>query len=307
MLNENHHFNYRGSLFISKVFLKGIILMSGLLFINWLSCCAESKPVVEIGKTQITYSDIENKVAIGQIYGNEGITEVSALIQLINKGLEYEIVTMHGINTTPKEIQDFSNHVDSTTKAPKLLVKIKEVFKGNRSEYGRLYLMPIIINRKLHGWYIQNDEIHKNESASMEKAFHLVLSDTTLEKAAQICSLNYTTFSDNFGGDMPMVPGADHGESDRPKTPMLIVVESLKEGDIFKQIVEDEISYRIVRLLHKDTKAYKVEMIYTQKRPFPEWFQEQASKISIVFHNQQLKDNIIEQYPEIWWVKNFAE
>lgn len=302
MLKRNQCFSSRGSLFTNMEFTKIAFLIPGLLLIIWLSGCSASKPVVEIGKTKITYSDIEYKVAIGQIYGNEGITEVTALIQLINKTLEHEIATMHGINATPEEIQNFSNHVDSTTRAPKLLAEIKKVFKGNRSEYGRLYLAPIIINRKLHGWYIQNDEIHKNERASMEKAFHLVLSDTALEKAAQICSLKYTTFSDNFGSDMPMVP-----EVDRPKTPMLIVVESLKEGGIFKQIVEDEINYRIVRLLDKDTKAYTVEMIYTQKRPFQEWFQKQTGKISIVFHDQELKANVIEQYAKVWWVNNLKE
>lgn len=299
--------NNQHPIFISTAFIRVIILIPGLLLINWLSSCAASKPVVEIGKTKITYSDIEYRMAIAQIRGNEGITEVSALTQLINKTMEYEVAGMHGIKASPEEIQDFSNYIDTTTRAPKLLAKIKEAFKGDQTAYGRLYLMPIIINRKLHSWYIQNEEIHKKERALMEKAFHLVRSDTTFERAAQICSLKYASFSDDFGSDMAMIPDADQPVPDRPKTPMLIVVESLKPGDIFENIVDDVTNYKIVKLLKKDAKAYTIEMIYTSKRPFPEWYQEQADQLPLVFHDQKLKNNIIEQYQKVWWVKKLAE
>jgi hypothetical protein len=290
---------------ITKNIMKHLILIPGLFLICSLSNCTVSRPVVEIGEAKITNADISYRMAIGQISGNENIAEVSVLVQLISKGLEYEVARLNGITVSPDEIQDFSNHVDSSTKAPKLLAKIKELFKGDESEYGRVYLMPIIINHKLHEWFNRDQEIHKNERAAIEKAQFLIKSGKTLEQAAQLCSLKYISQVDSGLSDIPTIP------INRPPSilrgPLADIFKSLAKGEIYKDIIEDDFTYKIVRLVDRNGAINTIEMLCIDKRPFTEWFEEQAKKIPLVFHDQKRKKSIIEKYPQLWWVKKLSE
>jgi len=290
---------------ITKNIMKHFILISGLLLICSLSSCTASRPVVEIGEVKITGADISYRTAIGQISGNQDITETSVIVQLISKGLEYEVARINNITASPGEIQDFSNYVDSSTKAPQLLAKIKEVFEGDRSEYERVYLVPIIINRKLHAWFNRDPEIHKNARTSMEKAHFLVKSGKTLEQAAQLCSLKYISHVDSGLSDTPTIPGNPPPSVSRG--PLASIFKSLANGEIYKDIIEDDYTYRIVRLVDRNGAILTIEMVCADKRPFSEWFQEQAEQIHIVFHDQERKKSIIEKYPKLWWIKKLSE
>jgi hypothetical protein len=199
-------------------------------------------------------------------------------------------------------------HVDETTKAPKILAKVKKIFENNQSAYERCYIAPKIINRKLRGWYSRNADIHKKERIMIEKAYYLMQSSKTLKEVAEVCSLDYSTIDYNNDDNRlhPLLKNYAVKKDEPLDDPMISIIEKMSEGEIYKNIVEDDNSYKIVKLLQKNEPNYAVEVISVRKRPFTEWFHEQTAKISVEIFDTELKKEIIAKYPVIWWVEKLG-
>jgi hypothetical protein len=279
-----------------------------VIVVSMMSLSSESTEspllLVELGTTAITSADVSYKMAVETAYGNATIDETGALVSLINDVFELEVGKMFGIAATPEEIAAFCRHVDETTKAPEILVQVKRIFQDDQSAYERLYITPKIINRKLRAWYSRSEELHDHARNVIEKAYYLVHSGKTFEQAAQACSLVYSMIEHDVKSDtMPQLLQEYFPEGSRSfNAPMQAIIESLSEGEIYKNIVEDDDSYKVIRLLQKDSTQYSVEAITTTKRPFMEWFQEQAAQIAIQVLDTELKEKIIEEYPHVWWI-----
>ncbi len=276
-----------------------------------LSSGSTASPVLlaELGTTKITITDVSYRMAVEQAYGNETINETGALVSLINDVFETEIGRMFGIAVTPEEIAAFCRHVDETTKAPEILVQVKRIFRDDQSAYERLYITPKIINQKLRAWYGRSVELHQLERNLLEKAYYLVNTGETFERAAHAYSLVYSKIEHKIKSDtMPqLLQGYFPESSESFNAPMEAIIESLSEGEIYKNIVEDDNSYTVVRLVQRDSTQYTVEAITKTKRPFVEWFQEQVTQISIKFPDTELKEKIIEEYPHVWWVRELSK
>ena len=90
-----------------------------------------------------------------------------------------------------------------------------------------------------------------------------------------------------------------------PQDPLVSILEALSIGEIYKNIVEDDYSYRVVRLKGRDGNKYSVEAITVKKRPFDEWFKTQAAKIRTKILDKELHREIASKYPNVWWVKKW--
>jgi len=289
------------------------LLFSILGFICNFSCLKEGvsqgiegqKVVAMIERTAISTKHISYRISIEQSYGNEGMTPEAALISLINDSIEVETALMYNVVVTKDEMDTFRKYVDENTKAPEILQKVKLVFGGDQPSYERIYLAPKIINWKLREFYTRNQELHKTEKALIEKAHSLVSSWKTFQEAAEECGLKSTMF--NVEDKEISIPSGLQkyvDEDGRPlKDPLVSILKTLSTGEVYKNIIEDNYSYRVIRLLGKTKNKYSVEAITVNKKPFEEWFQEQSAKIRIEVTDSELKNSIKTKYPDICWIK----
>ena len=264
--------------------------------------------VAEIGRSRIETGDISFKIRIEQSYGNDRATEEVALISLINDAIEHETAFRHHILITQDELTAFSKYVDDNTKAPEILRKVKAVFNHDKVSYERIYLAPKIINRKLHSFYSTNPEIHKAERAHIERVFHHILSGKTFQEAAEECALTSSIFDikDREISVHPELQKYVHQGEQSLKNPLIAILEKLQKGDVYKNIVEDDYRYRVIRLIEKKGDTYSVEAITVSKKPFPEWLKEENSKIKINILDTDLKKSITTRYQNVWWVRQLS-
>ena len=270
-----------------------------------------SRPEVlaRVGDVPVSGTDVSYRKAIEKAYGNEAVTDAGALVALVNDALEHEVGAMYGVAATPNELAALSKHADETSKAPEILATVKRVFGDDQPAYERLFLAPKIIVRKLRIWYSRNTEIHQRERTLIEKAYSLTHSGRSLEQAAQACGLNFS--STKYGEGHREVPVLLKQyfpqDGELSQDPMLGIVETISEGETYKNIVDDGYSYRVIKLVQKDGTQYRLEVITATKRPFGEWFQRQAAQVSVKILDAELDKRLASEYPNVSWVKKYCE
>ncbi|MDA8106687.1 MAG: hypothetical protein M0Z71_15090 [Nitrospiraceae bacterium] len=264
--------------------------------------------VAIVGKTSLYRIEIVCRKGIERAYGNTGTNNGAVLVALINDAIECEVSSLNGVTVSPAEISEFSRYVDENTKAPEILEEIKKVFGIYRVSYERLYLRPRMINRKLHAFYSRSTEIHKKERALIERAYRLVHGGMPFAKAAEKLGLKASVIE---------VEDKEHAVADalqkympKPevgmKDPLIAILETLPAGELHRYIIESDADYRVIRLAGKKDKTYLVEAIAAAKRPFDDWFREQAGKIKISIRDPELLAGIKKTYPELWWMKGLG-
>ena len=288
-----------------------IRILTALLIIDLLALGAHPalanpsdapKTVAVVGHTAITVKDISYKLKTEQAYENFGVNEEVALISLINDAIEHEVASLNGVIATPEEIAALRKYSDEHTKAPEILEKVKMAFADDSASYERLFLAPKIINRKLRQFYSRSPEIHKSERASIEKAYSLVSTGKPFQQAAEQLGLQFKSFEAGTQ-DTPSTQGTERS-LDASLIPLL---EKLSAGEICRTVVEDDYSYKVIRLKEKNDKTYLVEAITIFKRPFDKWFRKEAEKIRIEILDPELRRSIREKYPNLWWLSSMRD
>jgi len=288
--------NFKSSItgLIVRIFSALLILITAFLAGAGMSGEVARK-IAFVGKTTITEKEIFYKIQVEKAYGNEGATREAALISLVNDAIEHEIAKIYGVTITREEINSFKRYVNEQTKAPEILQKVKLLFGNDLSSYERIYLAPKIMNSKLHDFYSRSPEIHKKERGLIELAYSLVVAGRGFEEAAQECGMEFSAFKIEAKGTF------FHPD------PLIPILETLFPGDIYRNIVEDDYRYRVIRLIERSGGTYSVEAIAINKQPFDEWFREEAAKIEIEIIDPDLRENIKAKYPGIWWVKKLFQ
>jgi hypothetical protein len=266
------------------------------------------KTVAQVGRAEITGTDIDRRFGVEKAYGNKTADRGTALASLINDSLESEVAAVHGAGPTNEEIATFRKYVDENSRSPELLAKVKKVFGKDGRAYERLYLAPRIANRKLHYFYSRDPLIHQAERAKIEKAYGMAASGRALKDVAAELGLEYRDLSPK-GEDKQDVPPAfaRHftAEEWKPDDPLLPIVEKLTNGQLYNNIIEDDLGYQVFRLLEKGKEKgrYSAEAVFAGKRPFDEWFREEAAKVKIAITDAAMKKKVRSANPELWWIK----
>jgi hypothetical protein len=264
-----------------------------------------SRIIAKVGESKISCKDVSCRTAIEEAYGNKTVTDVVTLVALVNDVIECEVGRMCGVTATTNDLSALSRHADKTSKAPAILAEVKKACSGNSAVYERLYLAPRIINQKLRAWYSRSSNIHDRERALIEKAYALVRTGKRLEEAALDCGLSYSSMKHEKRGRVTpdlLKQYFPEGE-ELTKDPLTSILETLSENEVYRNIVEDDRAYKVIRLLEKSGSKYKIESITAPKRSFDEWFREMAAQVGIEVLDMNLKKKIARQYSNIWWVK----
>ncbi len=287
-----------------------ILLLGSAVFLTGIPDAGGApETIATVGGICIEARDISYKMAIERAYGNETITESVALVMLVTESIEKEVGRMFRIEATADERSALRRHADEHSRAPEILAAVKHAFGVDQEAYERLYLEPRIINRKLHAWFNRNSEVHRQERAAIEKAYSLVQSEKSLKDAAQLCNLDFSTYE--YGETEKELPSElQKYFPEKPVSqdqPMIAILENLSEGEVFRNIIEDDYSYRVIRLVEKKEKKYKIEAVSVKKRSFAAWFQGQCAKLRVQILDEGLKKEIAAAYPNMWWVRKLCE
>ncbi len=258
---------------------------------------------VFVNQSAITYRDIDYKLSIERAYENQQIAKEGACVLLVNDAIEREIAVMNGVVPAQQEINAFKAHVEHGTRAPQILKRVQDAFAGDILSYVRIFLSPRIVNQKLHAYYNRNQKIHRSEALLIRQAFRFVLNGGSLAEAAETPGLHFASFQlDKPAGISSLsIQSHIHEHKMIQKTTMMAVLKELSVGEVADRVIEDNSSYRIVRLVGKKDDSYLVDTVYVNKKPFDPWFKGQAAKIIIVFQDSGLYRSINDVYPNLWW------
>lgn len=297
-----------------KKILIGAIITSILVIVGFLTYNSQQSKVPQVknyafvGDITITDADIAAKIKLENAYGNLQITQEEALVALLSQFLEQAVAKKSQIIVTDKELADLDQYVIQNSKAPEILQNIKTNLSD--SAYKRIYLAPKIVNNKLHEFYNENQDLHKETKTAIEKANAEIQSGKSFALVAQETGLTYGTSSlPLFAGDLG-IPGAlqPYFSSTNelfPEDPTMKIVKTLSIGETYKDIVEDAYSYQIIRLISKqDDKKYLIEFVSADKKSFDAWLKEEVANINIKIQNSALRDAVKSKYPDVWWLEN---
>lgn len=282
-----------------------LFLMTFMLFFINLSCNKNKQNnelIAIVGQTLITTKDIKYRLGIEKAYGKNNTDSIEALMMLINDAVEQEVARKVNMLPTPQEIAAMDKHATTTSKAPEILSNVKKVFGDDTKSYRRIYLVPKIVNIKLHGFFSKDQKIHRGARLSIEKAFQLVSKGMPLKQAAQETNLQYSIYEDEpnkIPDQLARVIGKQTQEEDSLKR----IINSLKVGEYYKEIIEDDYGYRIIRLIGRTGNKNKIEQIIARKAPYDDWFRLMARDIPISVNDESILKELKKRYSVVEWIR----
>lgn len=282
-------------IFLSLIFLVG----SGVLLMMLINQ-PEKKTMALVGTQEIWLKDIQYQIEIDQCYQIEAVKQEVGLIELINQSLEKQVLKQRFQVEAPEHaLQKKSSWIDKNTKAPEILKCIKDVFGTDKKSYLDLYVSPTLVNPKLHSLFSLSLEIHQAEIDKIKD-----IQEEFKENKKDL--KNFKEYQEwEIEKQEPRVPDIlkeVHAQF-RPNPLIREVLEKLKLGEVWPKIIEDDYSFKIVRLVKEDKDKYYLEGVIVEKRPFDGWFQQFVKQnIEIKIINPELKQRILLNYPDLWWL-----
>ncbi|MCK4739508.1 MAG: hypothetical protein KAT46_06130 [Deltaproteobacteria bacterium] len=277
----------------------------------------KDEPVLAfVGKSAISYTSVQNKIKVEQAYGNKTITEASALVSLINEATQREVARLHWVVASNEELDQVAAHAELTSKARDILKAVQRIYGENINGYREDFLRPKVINKKLHYLYSRDARLHAKEIRAIEEAKKLALTgDRTFKSVAEKTGLNFiekTFEKKNIAEENSRVNLPSKLEkyfpkvmenTVKPKNDLERLVGKLKSKEIFKNIIENDSSYFLIKLIDKTNKGFETEMIVAKKIPFDIWFRDVASGLEVGIANRKIEEEIRSKYPNLWWVR----
>ena len=264
-----------------------LLLLATILPI--LSGCGDADPeggsevLVRVGREEITARDMQTRQAVERIGQGVAPPDDSVMVILIREAYEREVAGRLGLEPTDMEIASFAARLDQVGRAD-LLDSIKGVFGTDTLGYLRHVVEPQARVARLQQEYARRmREAAAGEGDSrerMNRALSMVAGSGRLSDVASSLLLDYRV--DTLRRDAP--PDADirarYGER-VTSSPMIPLLDSLEEGEHLRQVLEDRVGYRIVRLMERRPEGLVVEMIEGGKYSFDDWFRDQTDEITI--------------------------
>lgn len=280
--------------------MKAQVFTAMLLCFAVLGCFNRGERVIaKVGDVEITEEDLLlRKTVYEKCYKNPSKDGAEVLAELIRDALELAVLEdAFGVSPPEDALRRKARWIDRNTKDPKTLGCIKSVYRGRRAAYLRNVVRPTLVNPKLHGLFSRDTLIHKSERKSIAKILMKIIESPESLSA----SAGYDTFR------VLRVRGGKvlrHGLEFRQDPIIDSVLARLKPGQVWRNVVEDDYSYRVVRLLWFDDTSYTYDGVVVKKKDFDEWFREYAtSHVEIEIYDTLLRREFVRRYPDLWWLE----
>jgi hypothetical protein len=232
-------------------------------------------------------------------YKNENISKEEVLAMLIRDKLEFSVLKKkYNLEHEKSILTEKAKWIDKNTRAPEILKCTKNTyFPFYKKYYLEDIVKPTLVNPKLHFTFSQDREIHKEEIAKIEELMKKVKNNPEILKSFK----EYTKATTSKRKEEKIEIG---GYSfDVPEDPFISkVLLKLKKGEIFPDVVEDDYSFKIVRLIDEDKENYYWDGIIIMKKNFEDWFKNYVREnVKIKILDKELKEKFKNRYPDIWW------
>lgn len=252
----------------------------------------------------IRQTDVEYRLKVDQAYGNTSANAEAISVALVNEAVEREVAHQVGVQASPEEIGELAKHADATSQAPELLIQVKAIFGADQVSYQRLFLEPRITNGKLHDFQRFSPQLQGEQRKLIEKVQAGLKQGDSLQQAAKSAGLAAVASDiEDKPIELPDALKQLQSPSDAAlKDPLIPLLEKLSAGEFIPNIIEDDSSYRIVRLTSKDQQRYRVETVRVDKAPFESWYKTQCAKVRVSFADSALEKRIAGNYPGLCWL-----
>lgn len=155
--------------------------------------------VAKVGVRDITREDLMHMIQIEQFYKTTPLSEADALYSIMQDAIAHEVARSVGVNVSAKETPKQFPFIDEYTpsggedfKSQEVLPLKQQSFHVDHNSYAQLYIVPKIIDRKLHKYYSTTSQLHGDEMDSITKALELVTSGQSFTDAAKATGLKYS-------------------------------------------------------------------------------------------------------------------
>lgn len=296
--------------------IAGLLIIIGITVAGIAWIYLRDPVVARVGDYSITQSDVDFRNQIYQFY-TPGDNRKPGLQQL-TKALTYaQILKNNGQPVDEATILEEEKRIDSKTLMPEKLQALKALFKGNMKSYRKVFVLPTYVERVIYFEFflkspkVQSEEQKKalaflRESMTEKGKFELLAKKEGLPiKTLLISESEGVRFYDS--GKTPLEDNPQPGGGAQPKgMPDRVseemnqrmaefkkieyekwakdVLEVLKIGQIFPQLVEFGEQWGVVKLIQKPKNKkqdYRLKAVTFPKADYEQWLKTETSKVNI--------------------------
>lgn len=277
-----------------------IVFLVLAVFAVLLGYTKKNKPIATVGGVKIYAQDIALRQVVDEKCYRSQKSRVEILAECVGDALELAVLqNAYGIAPPDSALEKKAKWIDQNTKDPQTLSCIKSIYGSNRKAYLANVVRPTLVNPKLHSLFATDVTIHKQERDRVLSLMQKVKNNPALLPTLA----GYGIFHTKREQDTTMkVKGYNIKFRKDPFVEK--VLKKIKPGQLWGNIVEDDYSYKIIRLLRVEKENYVWDGVIVKKKQFDNWFRNYISNnISITINNSIFKKELINRYPNLWWTK----
>jgi hypothetical protein len=268
--------------------------------------------IAKVGERDITREDVMHMIQIEQFYKTSVLSEADALFSIMQDAIVHEVAHSVGVDVSAKETPKKFPFIDEYTpsggedfKAQEKLPLKDQSFHVDHNSYAQLYVVPKIVDRKLHKYYNTTTQLHSKAMDNITKALELVTSGQSFTDAAKATGLMYARQEFEHKDSAPTAssqPKLTQAKSSSSNTTLYDVLKDLKPGEIHEHIINIGDRYQVTRLISRNNDMYATETIEAVKPPFEAWLNETSSSLPVSILDDGLKSAIKQNHAKIPWV-----
>lgn len=291
------------------------------MFVFLIGCTLKEKVLMKVGSFEITQTDASLRDKIVEIYYPNHKTPNAGLIQLKNSFTYAAILENNGHIINEHKLKNEMDRIDASTKDPKTLERIKNIFKDDSGKldiqkYQKVFILPTYAERIIGTSFFQGLSLH-NQTHQKAMDFHLKVSSKPLNLIKIADESNYkngewciskkegVSFTDSKDKNKKKRKEGQSTLIDKSPVPNAQIRETIemqwaeqnkawverwfsdiinptKTGALVSQIIDFSESWMVMRLIHKKSDQACFETAIIEKVSFEKWFEEEKNKVTII-------------------------
>ncbi len=299
-----------------KIIIFFIIFLTTLFFSFGLYYRLKYKNILAVvGNELVNKKELTLQKKINQCL-RKNIDKSYLLSELIlNKVKKQALQKFFNVFITEDEIKKESEKIKKNEKKNFAIRCIKNSFLNDRYNYLNFYIANLLYNKLLEKNFSLSKTIHKKEFSKIKNIFNQIKKGKKIESFPgykEVAVYETTTTLPSQFNELKKygITTIDKLPKDLQKTiiqnikknPLVEdILKKLKPGEINKNIVEDKNSYKIVKLIKKESnKKYLCGIIQVSKTELREWIKKYTKNINIEIKDSFLKQEIEKKCPDFY-------